>query len=376
MVCNYCFSNEDIRDFIKSQGKQAEPNYRCNECRLINDKSIEQPKYLLSKYSLSEKLQQVIKNLYRHEYEHGLYGSATSNAEDDDMDTDGGCLSLEEVCWELFEDGDKLATLITQNRDWQRAIKAGDDYFSETNTSVWAPICWFEQESIDWKYFSDKIKHSLRFFDSDDFSRTEELEKLCMFFDILGVYEIDSDRVGFRARTIDSDKTLEEIRQNPGKELGMAPPNKAGHNRFSPSGISYIYLALDAQTAKKEVYKNQESCAVGRFTMQNSLKLLNLKKEAIEDLKAKHTNAFGNQFDSYIYCSAKALEYFINDIQKAVDDDAAILEYIPTQVLAEFINFQGYDGFIYSSSKNSNGCNIVLFKDDKISFLEFHVVEF
>ena len=39
------------------------------------------------------------------------------------------------------------------------------------------------------------------------------------------------------------------------------------------------------------------------------------------------------------------------------------MDYLPTQVLAEYIRSLGYDGFVFDSSKNKDGYNIVLFEE-------------
>lgn len=71
-----------------------------------------------------------------------------------------------------------------------------------------------------------------------------------------------------------------------------------------------------------------------------------------------------------IYCGVNALEKFINEIKKPISENESRLEYIPIQILAEYIKLKGYDGFIFDSSKNENGKNLVLF-ESKMNYLDF-----
>jgi hypothetical protein len=67
------------------------------------------------------------------------------------------------------------------------------------------------------------------------------------------------------------------------------------------------------------------------------------------------------------------LNYFINanhfireflaDISRPIDEDSQVLEYIPTQIMSEYIWSKGYDGFLFDSSVNINSTNIVLFEE-------------
>lgn len=55
---------------------------------------------------------------------------------------------------------------------------------------------------------------------------------------------------------------------------------------------------------------------------------------------------------------------FITDISKPINESDTLLEYVSTQIMAEYIWSQGYDGFIFDSSQNKGGENLVLFGDN------------
>jgi hypothetical protein len=369
MVCNFCFENVRIRQYIEENGKKAKLGYECSECKEKNEDLIDDM-YIFSKQELAEKLKEIIVKLYEHENNHGLVGSAISYAEDgDDPSMYHGCVSLIEVCEDIFGDGDKLAQIISDSINERDIMQGDDDLFSDIYSEVWKDNCWWDNDQFNWKDFSRKVKHSLRFFDDKHFNRLENLSKLNNLFDKLGIYEY-SDGTAFRARGAQNNDEAKSIQSNPAKELGQVPQEKASHNRFSPSGISYIYLSFDEKTAVSEIYdKHYIKYYVGRFKLQNNLNLLNLTKYRFDEIKSIYTNPFNEEFELNMFCSIEALKEFISEIQKPINAKDTVLEYIPTQIIAEYIRLQGYDGFIFNSTKD-NGINIVLF-ENKIKYMDF-----
>jgi hypothetical protein len=369
IICNYCFDNEELNKWIEKNGEKSENNFICPNCK-TSAKEVNEI-YFLNKKDLAEKLQEIIKELYEHESMHGLCGSAAMVAreENDNPNDYIECLTLAEVCWELFDDGDKLAKIISSNQNIRNIQQGEDDLFLEIYTPVWKSKCWWGYGEFNWDYFSDNVKHSLRFFDSSEFNRLEELQKLNNLFEKI---EINTyQKVIFRARGAYSKDEIKNIEKNPKEQLGQAPKEKAGHNRFSPSGISYIYLAFEEKTAISEIFdKSHIGLFVAEFELYDNLRLLNLTKSKFDEIKVSYTNYFNNDFDLNIYCGLNALEKFINELKKPITENESRLEYIPTQILAEYIKLKGYDGFIFDSSKNKDGKNLVLF-DNKINYLKF-----
>ncbi|MDB9382282.1 RES family NAD+ phosphorylase [Nodularia spumigena CS-584] len=76
------------------------------------------------------------------------------------------------------------------------------------------------------------------------------------------------------------------------------------------------------------------------------------------------------------------LKQFIEDISRPVDSSDSIIEYIPTQIITEYIKFNdklNLDGMIYTSSKIPGAKNIVLFFNheeslDNLSFSPSSIV--
>ena len=349
MICNYCFYDEKLNKWIEENGKKVKNDYICPNCH-TSAREVDEI-YILDKKDLVEKLKNIILNLYENDIELGVYHFAEKNLCDngEDPNSYAELKSLKEVCCDLFGD-ERLAEIISENFenvDW-RNIADGD---------------------YDNNYFSDKVKHSLRFFDTPDFNRLEELQKLDNLFEKLEINKYKKNV--FRARGAYSEDEIKSIERNPKEQLGQAPKEKAGHNRFSPSGISYVYLSFDEKTAISEVFdKNHIALYVAKFKLNDNLKLLNLTKSKFDEIKTIYSNYFNDDFDLNIFCSTSALEEFICEIRKPVNEKESKLEYIPTQILAEYIKLKGYDGFIFDSSKTEEGKNLVLF-DNKISYLDY-----
>lgn len=351
MICDNCFDSKKINSFIYEHGEYADPDYECLQCGSRNHPKVGDMK-TISKQELIENIKKSIINLYVHIHDYALPNHATESY-----------LSLEEVCEEVFElddDGEKLAQMICHESAWESA-NGGNGSFDDTNSQQWLPVCWLTPDSFDWDGFSRKVKHSLRFFDTVDFNRKEELQKLDRFFEKL--YTDNIDELVYRTRGI-GEKDRDDIDLNPSEELGKAPPKMAKHNRFSPSGISYIYLASDERTAIYETYdESKELYAIGKFKLDSHLRFIDLRKSMFNTKLQVYIDPFSEEFEALTYCASKAVEKFIDDIQKPIKNNSKDLEYLPTQILAGYIQSLGYDGFVFDSSKNAGGYNIVLFHD-------------
>lgn len=372
MICNYCFSNKQINNFIQTTGNLATLNYQCPHCQQIYNDDLIEEMYIMPKRLLVEKLQQVILNCYEHECVHGLFGSATMFAreEGDDPNDYAGCLNLEEVCWELFDDGDKLAQIISSNINIRDIQQGGDDYFSDIYSLVWKDRCWWDNEGFglsQWQSFCENVKHKARYFSHPSFDAQKALQNFSQLFEKLKHSE--SLEI-YRARKVNSLQEKITIESNPSCELGKVPIQYAKNNRFSPIGISYGYFALDQITALKETRITTENYAIGKFLITSDLNLIDFRQSTMKE----KVNIFNDQLDESLYCQQKFILEFLKDVSKPISDDDQPLEYVPTQIMAEYIWHLGYDGFLFDSSQNETGVNLVIF-EAKYHFMTFYTRE-
>jgi hypothetical protein len=300
-------------------------------------------------------------NLYEHDNSHDFYSSASSNFLTEGVDSPCRIAGLEENdenCYDIFgEDDEKVKKLFE---------KFSDDEFGGFHECPWLSRCFDKSEEnsplLLWEDFAKNVKHKARYFDHKDFSVTKTLEKFNEFF----------EKTIYRARLIDSDKTENDIKNNPkSEELGKTPKKYAQNNRFSSVGISYGYFAFDKKTALAETRASKgDKFVIGEFSLSLNLKLVDFRQNSISKL----TNPFLDTFDIRSYCASFTIKKFIEDISKPISDKDSLLEYVPTQVMAEYIWHKGYDGFIFDSSQKSGGENIVIFGENP-AYKSYSIVE-
>jgi len=141
----------------------------------------------------------------------------------------------------------------------------------------------------------------------------------------------------------------------PPDQMG-APPNKAATaGRLNPSGISYLYVSSDEETAIAEVRPwRRADISVGYFEILNDQRIVDLSKDQREWI-AFDENLTPDQIEESIWASIN------RTFSQPVSPQDQPLHYVPSQYLAEVFKLQGFDGVVYRSALNNNGFNIVLF---------------
>lgn len=354
MLCEKCFGSISISNYIKEVGEKLKKRIKCDFCE-------NESYYRINEDDFKVTVQSIIKEHYSHDYSHGLVTSARMMAKDEDDDVSvflpNQTYSLREICYNLFDldtINDEFYDLLSDNS--QDDTSEFDDCPDEEN---WMNIkCNWEGTSqvlLKWDEFCSNVKHKARFFDHEKYSRLDELSKLDNTFKTLSK-KINKEL--YRARIIEDEK-IEAIDKNPSKELGIAPLEKAKHNRFSPVGIPYVYLSSDKKTILEEIrVKKGKTVAIGTFEIKN-LNLVDLRNKNLSEIRS---NPFDESCTSEILCSFKTIEKFVRDISLPIKEEDNKLDYIPTQIVSEYIWYLKYDGFIFDSSL-CDGDNYVLFHD-------------
>lgn len=131
----------------------------------------------------------------------------------------------------------------------------------------------------------------------------------------------------------------------------------ASEGRANPKGIPYLYVATDKETAMSEVRPSLE-------TTITVAKLNPVKELKIVDFSV-HQGKFNFHFQEPD--DDKKIESVWTDLDNAfslpLTNDNFNSDYVPTQIIAEFIKSLGYDGIAYKSSLGT-GHNITLFDVD------------
>ena len=171
----------------------------------------------------------------------------------------------------------------------------------------------------------------------------------------------------YRARVFQSNEQLESALLQPDRALGTPPSGLAKPGRMNSSGISVFYGATEPKVAMAEVRPPVGSqVAVARFVTLRALRVLDLTglSEVVDQ---------GSPFDpSSVERTKRAafLQSLAKEITRPVlpDDEAA--EYLPTQIIADFLanEVRGLDGVLFASVQAGGGHNVTLF--NKASLVE------
>lgn len=254
---------------------------------------------------------------------------------------------------------DELVELYDAKESFLKDLKnIPDDNTWQKDSEYWTPYS--EALSYSWRRFCDIVKTKWRYtyflsgkdeFDPATYSPLETMKNIIELFQISESFitELPMKSLIFRTRKGEVSFPLNV------KELGTAPAKYSIANRFNAQGIPMFYGSLDKDTCKKEACGIGKYIATGVFYNSKTIKLLNLTN--IPEIPKLYD-------DDFRFIPALSfLHEFVKKICAPIKD---IIDYIPTQVFTEYIRLQGerlfnLKGIKYSSAKNDDGENVVLF---------------
>ena len=171
------------------------------------------------------------------------------------------------------------------------------------------------------------------------------------------LYTLPVGQKVYRARLVDNGLKEEKLRQNPIGELGAPPKERAGAGRMNVEYIPAFYAAFSEETAVAEIRPGiGEHIAIGEFVLQRELKVFDFTAFA----RAGHEQ----WREAYAHTRYEFITQMEGEISKPVLPFDRQREYIPTQIVAEYIReYFGCDAVIYRSSmikdRNKESRNIV-----------------
>lgn len=203
--------------------------------------------------------------------------------------------------------------------------------------------------SNSWDSFVKSLKEQNRF--HSNHIEVKILEPYCSY--IRKVYK--KGTVFFRGRISSEDGFS-------AKDMGAPPSDKATAGRANSAGIRCLYLASDLDTTIHEIRAGVfDYVSVGRFELTEDIVVVDLK--AID-----HISPFIEQLDPLEHAINKEYLKRINkEIGRALRRSDSVLDYIPTQYIADFIKsilHEGkpeYAGIEYNSTINQRGQNLAIF---------------
>ena len=211
-----------------------------------------------------------------------------------------------------------------------------------------------------WDNFSDYIKKESRFFFSEKASILQETMKVLKRNSL--IQKIRPKKTIYRARAfVEGNRIVNDLRR-------MGPPQPADiiniSNRMSPPGVPIFYGSFDEETALSEVsQKGREGCAyIAKFYLLREIIVIDLTL-VDEPLPSFFDINEANRQKRNDLIFIKELS---SKLSEPIDKDGREhTDYVPTQVLAEYIRKQKIHGIIYESGRKSAGKNIALFFSQK-----------
>ena len=258
---------------------------------------------------------------------------------------------------------------LLSDRYGEMAVKDGDDDFFSEDAHYEELEPNDSHFSDTWSVFCSSIRSRARFF--NEYAE----EELNTIFGDLQNHRTDSDTPVFReigpddedhfiwrARKAYSNEDLEDILKSPVSKIGPPPSRLAQGGRMNAHGIPVFYGAMDEATCIAEARAPVGSkVVVAKFALLRSVRLLDF--DALAKIFVE-----GSHFDpEYAEREARAvfLGRLVREISRPVMPQDKAFEYLPTQVVAEYLAHKvdpQLDGIIFRSSQTGGiGHNLVLF---------------
>ncbi|WP_082558167.1 HEPN-associated N-terminal domain-containing protein [Kitasatospora sp. MBT66] len=242
---------------------------------------------------------------------------------------------------------------------------------------TWTNINWQlprynEQLASSWSNFCEQIQYKTRYVFWLRRDGQDEEEALGgeipagRILDQIGRHLLDLDLVRdlpagttlWRARPV-TDKDLEAASSWGAEALGTAPRQYAVKpNRMSPAGIPMFYGAFDQATAVQEVTQGTPMrLAVGAFELSHACTVVDFTQ--LPPIPSMFDPEHGHQVRALTF-----LHQFVRQMATPVRPGHDHIDYIPTQVVAEYL-MKAFNpgrpvhGIVYGSSLNRRRCVVL-----------------
>ena len=229
-------------------------------------------------------------------------------------------------------------------------------YASDSQYEVRAIDTYEFQES--WTSFRHEILSRSRFFNQTARSALEHLfsgiDKLVTHGGEPVVRVLSMEDSVFRARVAKNTEELDGILKGAPSSLGAPHSRHASPGRMNAEGISVFYGATDANTCIAEIRAPVgSSVVIGRFSPLRELRLLDLTR-------LKSVFVKGSLFDPVHTESLLRVDFLkrlVEELSQPVMPGAESRDYLPTQVVAEYLGSHpdmALDGVMFASSQAPN----------------------
>jgi DNA-directed RNA polymerase subunit N (RpoN/RPB10) len=352
-VCRNHFDDSFLNNHIKSEGQKGFCSY-CGRKSIVTELE-----------SVLEIIALGIEFVYEDPANSRYYNKDTTYG------YDGNIMPFSEMWWDdpfdLRIENDKLLEDVFDQLETDQLYCLRDEFGSHED---------FLHDL--WNHFKSVLKHKARF--AFHFSDVFKKWNLSNPADILHQVEYAILRNNMITELPESSK-LYRTRQHKWKDeiqrvdqMASLPNflNKTA-GRMNAAGISLFYCSQNRQLTIDEVVGKRRSSkpyyTTSIFYNKEQLRLVDLTK--LPDIPSVFDSQ-NNRFRDIIFF----LKTFMTEISQPVKVKDSILEYLPTQVITEYLRYNtelNVQGIIYWSSKSVKEKNIVLFFDheDSLENLNF-----
>jgi hypothetical protein len=209
---------------------------------------------------------------------------------------------------------------------------------------------WSHEHTDRWERLKEIVKHRARFLEPETRSILDSLlGGLETFCGGVTIRELRPADVVFRARLAGSYREADDWFKYPKANLNAPPEDKATAGRMNPAGVRAFYGAFQKRIAVAELRPPIGShVVVGAFVPARSLRVLDLG--VLGDV-FEYEDLFGPHFDA-VSTRLTFLRMLEQEISLPIQPHDQALEYIPTQVVAEYVRLVlGLDGVAYRSAQ-------------------------
>ena len=360
-VCYSCIEDTELADEVKYEGAVALCRY-CGETReaiALNTLAVRVHEPLQEHFTLTP--EDPVEPLDYFLMRQGMW----------EPEGDQVGFVIAEIAGVSEEIADDVKGVLSGSWAYYRSVKSGGEQLYDPDS------LYEEREPEDWMYrdiwesFRTEIGSHARFFSP---YAEEMLNSIFGDLDglhgydgspvirVIGAEDDDADRFVWRARKAESVEELKTILRSPEREIGPPPTEMAGGGRMNAQGIPVFYGAMDVTTCVSEIRPPVGSyVVVGKFELLRPVRLL--------DFNALTRAYVQASYFAPDYSSRKGqiafLKRLVDEISRPVMPKEEEREYLPTQVVAEYLANKvapRLDGIIFPSSQtNGVGRNLVLF---------------
>jgi RES domain-containing protein/HEPN superfamily RES-like protein len=234
------------------------------------------------------------------------------------------------------------------------------DYYDKTSETFELAIPRSTAHIDAWGEFTNGVKHRTRFFNQhhEEYLRRifEPLLAGSLTSGTAPIVELGPGMVIthiYRGREATSPDSLKRLYANPASEMAAPPPRHRRQGRMNAIGISVFYGSTDITTCVAELRPPVGSNVVAaKFELLRTVRLLDFRQLAGSSMPFSWFEDDVAEKVAYV----EFMRRLHDEIRKPVLPGAEALEYLPTQIISEFLASRSgadLDGVLFTSSLTS-----------------------